>query len=212
MIKLAKAGLLALTLGLVANVHAAQYEEGKQYETIDARATKKPEVKEFFSFYCPHCNAFEPIVTELKPMLNKGIKFKKSHVDFTGPRDPEVQTVLAQAYATASVLPQKEAIIKAIFDHIHVKRAKINELADMKDIFISQGVNAADFDKFYNSFAVRTKASKMKRDQQYYNKKGALTGVPTFIVNGKYRIIIGKDSGIKDAKSMAGLINYLAAK
>ncbi|MFK3866590.1 thiol:disulfide interchange protein DsbA/DsbL [Pseudoalteromonas rhizosphaerae] len=212
MIKLVKAGLIALTLGFATNAAAIQYDEGTHYETIDARATKKPEVKEFFSFYCPHCNVFESIVAELKPLLNEGITFKKSHVDFSGPRKPEIQTMLAQAYATATVLPQQDALISAIFNHIHGKRANINELADMKDIFVAQGVAADDFDKFYNSFTVRTKVSKMKRDQEYFKQKGALKGVPTFIVNGKYRVIVGGDSGIKDAKSMADLINYLAAK
>ena len=212
MIKLVKAVLMAATLGLAANASAVQYEEGKHYETIDARASKKPEVKEFFSFYCPHCNNFEPVVKELKTLLKDGVKFKKSHVDFSGPRDPEIQTILAQGYATANVLPQKDALVAAVFNHIHGKRARINELADMKDIFVSQGVSAEDFDKYYNSFSVRTMASKMKRDQEYYQQKGALKGVPTFIVNGKYRVILGADSGISDAKSMADLINYLANK
>jgi len=212
MIKLVKAVLMAATLGLAANASAAQYEEGKHYETIDARASKKPEVKEFFSFYCPHCNNFEPVVKELKTLLKDGVKFKKSHVDFSGPRDPKIQAILAQGYATANVLPQKDALVAAVFNHIHGKRARINELADMKDIFVSQGVSAEDFDKYYNSFSVRTMASKMKRDQEYYQQKGALKGVPTFIVNGKYRVILGADSGISDAKSMADLINYLADK
>ena len=212
MIKLVKAVLMAATLGLAANASAAQYEEGKHYETIDARASKKPEVKEFFSFYCPHCNNFEPVVKELKTLLKDGVKFKKSHVDFSGPRDPEIQTILSQGYATDNVLPQKDALVAAVFNHIHGKRARINELADMKDIFVSQGVSAEDFDKYYNSFSVRTMASKMKRDQEYYQQKGALKGVPTFIVNGKYRVILGADSGISDAKSMADLINYLADK
>ena len=212
MIKLVKAAFMAMTLGLAINATAAQYEEGKHYETIDARASKKPEVKEFFSFYCPACNNFEPVVKELKPLLDKKITFKKSSVNFVGPRDPEIQTILAQSMAAAAVLPQKEAIIAAIFNHIHTKRARINELADMKDIFVSQGVTAEDFDKYYNSFSVRTMASKMARDQEYYQQKGALKGVPTFIVNGKYRLILGADSGISDAKSMADLINYLADK
>lgn len=212
MIKLVKAAFVAVTLGFVATASAAQYEEGKHYETIDARASKKPEVTEFFSFYCPHCNTFEPIVAELKPMLKDGVKFKKNHVNFVGPRDPEIQTVLAQGYATATVLPNSDALVGAIFDHIHGKRARINELADMKDIFVSQGVTAEDFEKYYNSFSVRTIAAKIKRDQEYYQQKGALKGVPTFIVNGKYRLILGADSGITDAKSMAELINYLAAK
>ena len=51
-----------------------------------------------------------------------------------------------------------------------------------------------------------------KATKQATGLKGALKGVPTFIVNGKYRVILGADSGISDAKSMADLINYLADK
>ena len=199
-------------LMLSLSAHAAQFKEGEYYKVLDLEASKKPVVTEFFSFYCPHCNNFEPVVKELKTLLKEGVKFKKSHVDFSGPRDPEIQTILAQGYATANVLPQKDALVAAVFNHIHGKRARINELADMKDIFVSQGVSAEDFDKYYNSFSVRTMASKMKRDQEYYQQQGALKGVASFIVNGKYRVILGADSGISDAKSMADLINYLADK
>ena len=56
MIKLLKAGLLALVLPMAATSFAADYQEGVHYDVIAERATKKPEVKEFFSFYCPACN------------------------------------------------------------------------------------------------------------------------------------------------------------
>ncbi|MBB1407268.1 MAG: thiol:disulfide interchange protein DsbA/DsbL [Pseudoalteromonas nigrifaciens] len=212
MIKLVKAGLLAVLLPFAATSFAATFEEGVHYEVVSERATKKPEVKEFFSFYCPACNNMEPLVAEIKPMLDKGVKFKKSHVDFVGVRDTEHQQMISQALATAEVLPQKDKIIAAIFSHIHTKRANFNELADVKDVFVAQGVDGDKFDKLFKSFSVRTLSSKMKRDQDYFKEKGALRGVPTFIVNGKYKLLLGRESGISEPADITNLINYLASK
>lgn len=209
MLKLIKAAALALMLPVVAN--AAQFEEGVHYEVVAERGTKKPEVTEYFSFFCPACNAFEPLLDKVKPQLNEGVKFKKSHVDFVGSRDPKVQQVMAQSLALAEVLPQKDKIIAAIFTHIHAKRNKINELADMKDIFVAQGVDGKKFDKMYKSFAVRTNTSKMARMQQKWSEKRALTGVPTFIVNGKYKLRL-RESKMTTPEQISALINYLAAK
>lgn len=209
MLKLIKAAALALMLPVVAN--AAQFEEGVHYEVVAERGTKKPEVTEYFSFFCPACNAFEPLIDQVKPKLNEGVKFKKSHVDFVGSRDPEVQQIMAQSLALAEVLPQKDKLVSAIFTHIHAKRNKINELADMKDIFVAQGVEANKFDKMYNSFAVRTNTSKMARMQEKWQQKRALTGVPTFIVNGKYKLRL-RESKTTTPEQISALINYLAAK
>ncbi|MCF6437348.1 MULTISPECIES: thiol:disulfide interchange protein DsbA/DsbL [Pseudoalteromonas] len=209
MLKLVKAAVVALMLPMLAN--AAQYEEGVHYEVVSERGTKKPEVTEYFSFYCPACNAFEPLIAQFKSKLDEDVKFKKSHVDFVGSRDPEVQKMMANALATAEVLPQKDAIISALFTHIHTKRGKINEVADLKDIFVSQGVDAEKFDKLYKSFSVRTKASKMSRMQEQMQEKGALTGVPTFIVNGKYKLLL-RESNTTSPEQISALINYLAAK
>ena len=209
MLKLIKVAALALMLPVIAN--AAQFEEGVHYEVIAERGTKKPEVTEYFSFFCPACNAFEPLIAQFKPKLDNTVKFKKSHVDFSGPRNPEVQKVMAQALAVAEVLPQKDKLISAIFTHIHAKRNKVNELADMKDIFLAQGVDGDKFDKLYKSFAVRTKTSKMARMQQKWQEKRALTGVPTFIVNGKYKLRL-RESKTTTPEQISKLINYLAAK
>lgn len=212
MIKLIKAGLLALILPLAGNVAAATYEEGVHYDVISERASKTPEIKEFFSFYCPACNNYEALLADVKPKLDKNIDFKKSHVDFVGVRNEENQQMISQALATAKVLPEKDAIIAAMFNHVHGKRAKFNELADVKDVFVAQGVDGDKFDKLYKSFSVRTMSSKMKRDQKYFQDKGALRGVPTFIVNGKYKLNLGRESGVTEPEDISKLINYLAAK
>ena len=208
--KFIAAAMMALALPFTA--FAAQYEEGTHYEVVSDRASRKPEVKEFFSFYCPACNAYEGLLVNVKPKIDSEVSFKRSHVNFMGGRSAENQDMLSQALATASVLPEKEQLVAAIFSHIHTKRGKFNEAADVKDIFVANGVDAEKFDKLFSGFAVRTKASKMQRDQDYYKEKGALKGVPTFIVNGKYRLILGRDSGVTEPDDIAALINYLAKK
>lgn len=208
-----KAALVSLFLPLMANAAGlAQYKEGVHYEVVSDCASIKPEVKEFFSFYCPACNNFEGLLADLKPMLDKNIKFKKSHVDFMGGRTKENQQMLSQALATASTLPQKDKIVGALFNHYHGKRNKFNSVADIKDIFVVQGVDGAKFDKLYKSFSVRTMTSKMKKDQDYFKNKGGLNSVPTFIVNGKYKLLLGKKSGVSSAETMNDLISYLAKK
>ena len=205
-------GLILAALMSPFALMAADYEEGVHYEVISDRASKKPEVKEFFSFYCPACNNFEQVVYDLKTLLPKDIAFKKSHVDFMGGNTAENQQMLTQALATAEALPQKDKIIAAIFNHYHGKRNKFNDVADVKDIFVAQGVDADKFDKLYQGFSVRTKAAKMKRDQDFFKEKGALASVPTFIVNGQYKINFGGKTGIASAEDMNKLITYLNNK
>ena len=205
-----KAAVLALMLPVAA--FANQFEEGLHYEVISDRATKTPEVNEFFSFYCPACNNMENVIVDLKPLLNKNVKFKKTHVNFMGGYSIENQDMLSQALATAEALPEKDKLVAGIFNHIHGERKKINEVADVKDIFVAKGVDAAKFEKYYKSFGVRTKAKKMNKEQNFFKGKGALKGVPTFIVNGKYRVNFGGKTEISSAEDMAKLINFLAQK
>lgn len=74
----------ALLLPLAA--FAAQFEEGKHYEVISEQATAKPEVKEYFSFYCPACFGFEPKVQALAKQLPVGAELKKSMSTFCSMR------------------------------------------------------------------------------------------------------------------------------
>ena len=205
-----KAAVLALLLPAVA--FANQYKEGLHYEVISERGTKTPEINEFFSFYCPACNNMENVIVDIKPLLSKNIKFKKTHVNFMGGHSKENQNMLSQALVTAGTLPEKDKLIAGIFNHIHGERKGINEVADIKDIFVARGVDATKFDKYYKSYGIRTKAAKMAKEQDYFQGKGALRSVPTFIVNGKYKLNFGGKTGISSAEDMAKLINFLAKK
>ena len=72
-----------------------------------------------------------------------------------------------------------------MFDAIHQDRKTFPSLSDYKELFVANGVDGDKFDKAANSFMVKTHVSKMQRK----TKKFAISGVPTFIVNAKYKVI-----------------------
>lgn len=168
--------------------YAANYQEGKHYTKVNEEVTSKPEVREFFSFYCPHCFQFEPFMAKLKTSIPKDVKFEMNHVDFLRAASPKVQQSLSKAVVVAHQLGMEKKLIGAIFNYIQVQRAVVTSEKDIRNVFVLHGADGEKFDKLMKSFSVVSKAKAMKKQQDYFAKKGALTGVPAVIVNGKYRV------------------------
>jgi len=188
---------------------ATNYQEGKQYSVVNEGVTMVPEIREYFSFYCPHCFRFEPFLEQVKKDLPKGTNFVKNHVDFLHGATPAIQEMLSKALVVAEQFPQKDKLIAAIFNYIQVQRATFSSEKDVRNLFVLNGVDGAKFDKLMKSFMVNAKAKKMKKNQDYFAQKGALTGVPTIIVNGKYKVnmqALDKNNTEQDFKN---LLNYL---
>ena len=204
------AGLLvALLLPFLAN--AANYQEGQHYTKVSETASKKPEVREYFSFYCPHCLRFEPFFAKVKKSLPQGVKFERNHVDFLRASSPEIQFMLTKALVTAQQLKVEEKIVGAIFNYLQIQRAAVTSEKDIRNIFVINGVDGAAFDKTFKSFAVNSKAKLMKKNQNALASKRALTGVPAAFVNGKYRINIDKLDRNNLEQDYQNLIKYLVA-
>ena len=92
-------GFIALTLFAATAVAAqdSKFEEGKHYTVISEQTTNKPELREYFSYYCPACRAYEPYLNEFEKVLPKGVKLEKTHVDFMQQTAPEIQFMLSKA-------------------------------------------------------------------------------------------------------------------
>jgi thiol:disulfide interchange protein DsbA len=175
-----------LMLPLLAS--ATKYEEGTHYTVVSEQATKKPEVREFFSFYCGHCFKFEPFMASVKSKLAKDVKFEFNHVDFLGGASKVMQQTLSKAVVVAEQMGMEKKLMKAIFKYIHVQRAVFTSEKDIRNVFVLNGADGEKFDKLMKSFGVNSKAKLMKKKQDYYSKSGGLTAVPSVIVNGRYRI------------------------
>ncbi|MGL4475828.1 MAG: thiol:disulfide interchange protein DsbA/DsbL [Shewanella sp.] len=194
---------LALVIAPMAAM-AADYKEGVHYTVINqGPATAKPEIKEFFSFYCGHCfNFAKTVVPQIKSTLPKGVAFNQAHVEFIG---REMGPEMSSAFAVARQLGVEEKIENAMFSAIHEKRQNFTNRDDIRALFIANGVDAKDFDAAANSFMVNAQVANMKRDTE--NAK--IQGVPALVVNGKYLV---KTDAIKSYDEMLDIAYFLAEK
>jgi len=189
---------------------AEQYTDGKQYTTVSEQASSKKEVREYFSVYCGHCFKFEPFMASVKKSLPEGVKFERNHVDFLRAASPKIQQMVSKAVVVAEQLDMEDKLIGAIFNYIHIQRAVITSEKDLRNIFVLNGADGDKFDKLMKSFAVNGKAKAMKKNQDTMSQKRALTGVPTVIVNGKYKINADKLDKNNFEQDYKNLVKYLS--
>jgi thiol:disulfide interchange protein DsbA len=168
-----------------------QWQEGKHYVVINDEATAEPEIVEFFSFWCPHCFNFEPLVAQIKNRMDQDTTFKKVHVNFMGFTGPDVQNDATRAMLVARSLKKETALNESVFKYIHVQRSAVTGLKDLKNVFTVNGVEPSEFDKLANSFGVNNMLQKNNKTIAKYRKH--LSGVPNFIVNGKFQAKFTRD-------------------
>ena len=184
------------------SAHAAKFNEGEHYKVLDLEASKKPVVTEFFSFYCPHCNTFEPIIQQLKKQLPEGVKLQKNHVSFMG---GNMGPSMSKAYATMVALKIEDKMVPVMFNRIHNMRKAPRDDAELRQIFLDEGVDAKKFDAAYNGFAVD---SMVRRFDKAFKDSG-LSGVPAVVVNNRYLV---EAQGISSLDEYFELINFLLKK
>ncbi len=193
-----------LLIGLMAMlalpmVMAADFQEGTHYNVIKQTATAKPEVLEFFSYYCPHCYKFEPVAKNIKQSLPAGVSFKKNHVSFIGGKMGEE---MVRAYAVADMLGVDEQVSATLFDSIHNQRQRFTSRDDIRKVFVANGVEGSKFDSAAESFVVNGMVAQMEKNTINYK----IRGVPALIVNGKYQVETGS---VKSIAELNELVLYL---
>ena len=184
------------------SAHAAKFNEGEHYKVLDLEASKKPMVTEFFSFYCPHCNSFEPIIQQLKQQLPADAKLQKNHVSFMG---GNMGLPMSKAYATMIALKVEEKMVPVMFNRIHNMNKPPRDEAELRQIFLDEGIDAKKFDAAYNGFAVD---SMVRRFDKAFKDSG-LSGVPAVVVNNRYLV---EAQGINSLDEYFELVNFLLKK
>lgn len=179
--------IIALT-PILAN--AAKYEEGKHYKVVSGQQlTNNSEVREYFSYYCPHCRSFEPYVSEIAKSLPTGTKLNKTHVDFMRQSSPESQSMLSTGLAIAEKTGIAKQYSAEAFNYIQSQRKAVTNIGDVRKIYIAAGGDGATFDKGTKGFSIRAQVKSNKKHQEKLSNGRYIKGVPTFVVNGKYVII-----------------------
>ena len=199
--------ILLTTLLFLPVVNATEFKEGVHYEVIAEQASAKPELAEYFSYYCPHCSTFEPIMVDVSERLaDTDIQVEKNHVSFIG-RHMGVE--MQKAFATAELLNVENDLSNAMFTAIHQQKRRFASRDDIRNVFIDAGVDGSKFDAAINSFAVNGKVARMDKNTEDMN----IRGVPALIVNDKYLINLGSIKNDSQFNAnLVELIEYLSTK
>ncbi len=192
--------LAALMIPLQACADDVKWKEGTHYKVLDEPATAKPEVYEFHSFWCGHCYRFEPVVAEIKKDLPAGTKFTKIHVNFMPGASEEAQNDATRAMMIGRAMKEEDKLNGAIFKYIHEQRAPVTNLADLKNLFVVNDVDPAEFDKLAASFGVNNMVKKNIKLQDQY--RAYVRGTPSFIVNGRYQATFTQGMTMDDVKDL----------
>lgn len=157
--------------------------EGVHYVLLDepvaTRDDRKVEVIEMFSYGCPHCYEFEPMIKGWRKQQNSDIDFWTFPAVWNQP-----MKLFAQAFYTAKELDALDKIHHPLFTALVIEHKNIRNKTDLANFFVQQGVDEKDFDTAFNSMAVESQVKQAEEKVRSYKPAGA----PEIIVNGKYRI------------------------
>ena len=175
----------AIVVGLAALVclpaSAADFRNGADYLTLpevqNTDAAGKVEVTEFFAYYCPHCNRFEPLLQAWVKKNADHIVFKRVHV--SGGGSIEVQQHL---YYTLEALGAVAQYHQKAFDAMHIERNRLATDDAVFDWAQKAGLDRARFIEAWNSFGVQAKMRRANAMMAAYR----IDSWPTVAIGGHY--------------------------
>ena len=171
------------TAGTVMSVAVhAQGVVGTDYRKLDPpQPTMSPgkiEVIEFFSYMCPHCYEFHPLVTTWAAKLPKNVVFVRVPVGFNRP----AWINLARAYYALQASGDLDKLDGPLFHAIHEQHLPLSDEQSLADWVGKNGGSAEKFAAAYTSFGVNNQTVQADQMAEHYR----IEAVPTLVVNGEY--------------------------
>lgn len=220
MVRVLAAALLACTAATAAAADA-RWVEGRHYDLIEpAVPTRVPagkvEVVEVFSFACPACNQFEPLMEQIKAALPPEAQVMYVPASWNA---AESWPLFQRAFHVAQLLGIEERTHAAMYDAIW----KSGELAVIDPLTRRHAAPQPTMGlvaRFYartagvTQQAVLDAAKSIEVDMKMMEsdrlvKAYGVGGTPTLIVAGKYRI---NNSSVRSVGELAELVVDLVGK
>ena len=173
--------------------------EGVEYQTL-AKPLNVPKnsVVKVFSYDCPHCYKFDRTITRKLMSKLEGVKFIPYHLSTKGKLGETTSKIFA------ALKQAKFAIYKARHD----EKDDFNDGKD-KQRFIDLALNAAHVSKDEYEKALSSDRAKELLNEWFASYDVAsISGVPAFVVSGKYLINLSAASSIDEmAKTIKELLD-----
>jgi len=162
----------------------------------------KIEVIEFFSYGCPHCSDFHPVLGKWSATLPGDVVLVRVPITFGRPQ----WASLAKLYYALEATGDLARLDGAVFEALHRKGSKLYDDRSVADWVKAQGVDGKKFADAYSSFGVVSKVKRADQMAQAYK----IQGVPALAVDGKY-LVLGKEiKGLPDLVLLTDQVIELA--
>jgi len=177
--------LVLAAIGLMSTLAFASPNDprnGAEFATLPARqdvkaSANKVEVVEFFMFHCPYCHQLEPELAAWVKQQGDAILFRRVHLPYTGPNDPE-----AHLFLTLEAMGKGDEMFPKVDHAVHVEHIRLVKDDAILDWVVKNGVDKAGFLNAWNSFGVMTAMRRLTRTINDYHVDSA----PSLVVNGRY--------------------------
>lgn len=180
----------------VAGIDYVEIAGGQPFEPTNGRI----EVAEIFSYTCPHCAQFEPLVMAWRARQPADVKFTPVAGFFGGNPEP-----FAKAFYAADAMGVRGKTHEAMFRALHIDRSLDMMKATPETLAAFYGKFGIDPKQFASTMASFATDAKVKRANQFIVKSG-VEGSPSVVVDGKYRV-----TG-KTLEDMLRIATHLVAK
>jgi thiol:disulfide interchange protein DsbA len=180
-------------------------EAGADYQVVEKPApveapTGKVEVVEFFGYFCPHCNNFEPTFEAWRKRASKDLAIRRVPVAFNDSLVPQ-----QRLYYALEAMGLVEQLHAKVFAAIHQEKQNLSTGDAIAAWVAKQGVDKTQFLTQYNSFTVNTKATRATQLHNAYR----IEGVPALGVAGRFWTDGGMAKGMERALLV---VEFLAAR
>jgi len=177
-------GVVTLAFLALVSSAPASIVAGHDYVVLDVPQPQenkgKIEVIEFFSWGCPHCDEFYPLLTRWIATLPKDVTFRRVPVGFGHPEWDN----LAKGYYALQSTGDLARLDGAIFEAIHKEHVSLFDEESITAWVAKHGVNVAQFTVAYRSFGVNTSVSQALQLVVDYR----VDGIPTIAIAGRYEV------------------------
>ena len=154
--------------------------EGRDYQRV-AQPVAVPEGKvdvvEFFGYWCPHCNAFEPVLDAWVHKLPAHVSFRRMPIAFNAAQEPT-----QRLYFALEALGLVDTLHRKVFVAMHAQRQRLDKDSEISAWAQANGADGAKILDAMKSFSVATKVRQSKQLAEAFR----IEGVPTLGIAGRY--------------------------
>jgi thiol:disulfide interchange protein DsbA len=162
----------------VAGIDYVEIAKPQPYAPADGRI----EVAEVFSYTCPHCAHFEPMLLEWRARQPADVRFTPVAGFFGANPEP-----FARAFYAAESLGVRAKTHEAMFNALHIERTLNAQAATPQQIAAVYAKAGVDPAQFAAAMASPATTDAIRHANDFIQASG-VDGTPSIVVAGKYRV------------------------